>query len=757
MPTSPAEIVLPEQNPRTFEAKIEQVHQRQAMVEPMLDRGNPQATEQAHALAQQYHVRDMAELGKDVYRSAAHEAAPAGLGWIRVSEHPELLRERLGVNWTDQQIHEYLQPDNSDFRAEIYLPDPRVYGPDVKPVIAIKGSNGPVAVPDGIGGFTRRESALEDWIENARQGMGLETDHADRAMNLAVSFQNALGPDQPFENVGHSKGAVGASANTELTGMPAYIFNGAGLHPNTVTRYAEQHHLSVHNNPSSIHSYHVKHEILTDAQVGIQGMDTATRAQLGLAARQLGELSEMTNVRALAQGQLAQALPYDAQMQKEAIGLVDYLATHSGREALKGMPVAAGAKQIELPAKMRDAQGQLVDRPSQPTLAQVSADAGPLMNVVSAGLAVGVAGKRAGDVVATGGRGIEQADRWIGGAAQNGLNVYGYVMNEDVQGSGRLVAGTMHIGGAAVAEMRVVGGHVQATADRGLGVVAQLSNTLNGAVLRAGSHLPYLHELKQVAEREDRATAAYVESQRVHAAGHLKDAHRDAVAVRNLADNGANVVQHAAITGGQKAEDRVRDVGALVNHGYQAWGSSIRSVTDRAPEAGATVGVLGGGGFRAAQELQLNGPSTVLSTRRFFEHVGSSASEAIARHAEQEVMLPSLDARTRHMEGKAIELMHQLNKSSPEREATPVTPGENPSAFLEKMLDSAKSGDWAAFRNDTQTLANMQPGRDMHTHAVAAVDMQQQHATYQQAIQQQALAQQQAATQQQTAAQGMSR
>lgn len=755
MPSTPDDIVLPKQTPQTLEAKIEQVHQQQALVAQMRAGGNPQLLAQADALEQQYHVRDMGGLAKDVYRSAAHEAAPPGLGWIRASEHPELLRERLGLDWSDQQIEDYLQPLHSDFRADIYLPDPRVYGPDAKPVISIKGSNGPVAVPNGLGGVTHRESALEDWIENARQGMGLETDHADRAMALATDLKRDF--QKPFENVGHSKGAVGASAGAELTGTPAYIFNGAGLHPNTVQRYVEQHGGTVYNDPQSIHSYHVKGEFLTDTQMGIHAMDPLSRAQVGVAARELGELSQMTDVRALAQSHLTQVLPYDPQMQKEALGLVDYLATHSGNDALKGMPLAAGVKQIELPAKMRDAHGHLIDRPSQPTLAQVGADGGPLMNVISAGLAVGVAGKHAGEAVALGGRGIERADRWIGGAAQKGFNVYGYVMNEGVQGSGRLVAGTMHFGGAAAAEMRVVGGHVQATADRSLGVVAELSNSLNGAILRAGSHLPYLDGLEKVAERGDRATTAYVDSQRVHAASDLKHAHGDAAAVRHLADRGASVVQHASLTMGQMAAGKAREAGDLVNHGYQVWGSSIRSVTDRAPEAGAVVGVVGGGAMMTTSQLTLNAPATLLKSERFYAHARGAVPEALNRHAIEEVVLPSLDARTRQMEDKAVHLIHAMQKAPREQASSRITPGENPGAFLQNMLDSAKSGDWAAFRSDTQTLANMQPGRDMHAHAVVAVDMQQQHAATQQASQQQALAQQAAATQQQSTAQGMSR
>ena len=755
MSTLPNEAALPEQAPHTLGEKIAQVHQQQVLLANMRRSGDPQAINQAEALAEQYHVRDMGDLAKDVYRSAAHTTSPPGLGWIRASEHPELVRERLGVHWSNQQIHEYLQPDNSDFRAEIYLPDPSVYGPDVKPVIATKGSNGPVAIPNGEGGFTQRPSALEDWVENARQGMGLESDHADRAMTLATDFQRDF--HKPFENVGHSKGAVGASASAELTGMPAYIFNGAGLHPNTVSRYAEQHHLKVYNVAQSIHSYHVKGEFLTDSQVGIHGMDAITRAQLGTAAQQLSELSQLTDVRALARGHLAQALPYDPKMQKDALGLVDYLSSHSGSEALKGVPLSAGVRQIELPAMMRDAHGQLASRPAQPSLGQIGADAGPLMHVVSGALAGGIAGKRAGDLVAFGGRGVEQGAQWVGANAQKGLQIYGYVVNEGVQGGGRLAAASIHFGGAAVADMRLVQGHAEALLDRGKAAAAQWDNAVKGAVWRAESHLPFLGGLRDMADRHDRTTATYVGATQAQAATSIGDAHRDASTIRHVAHRGAEVVVHTANAAGQGFEHGARSAGSVVNDGYRAAGAGVRSVTDRVPEAGAVLGGAAGLGSTATLEYATGAPWNIMQTGNVLTYGKQATLEAAERHGQQEVMIPSLDARTRQMEGKAIELMQRLEKSPPEHHAGPVTPGENPGAFLQKMLDSAKSGDWAAFRNDTQTLANMQPGRDMHTHAVAAVDMQQQHAAHQQTMQQQALAQQQAATQQQAAAHGMSR
>lgn len=743
MSDTPADAALPIQTPATLQEKIEQVHQRQALLARMRASGDPQLIQDADALQQLYHVRDMAELSGDVYRSAAHEPASPGLGWIRVSEHPELLKERLDVNWSQQQIEDYLQPLHSDFRAEIYLPDPRVYGPDLTPVIGTKGSNGLVAVPDGKGGTTFRESALEDWIENARQGIGLESDHADRAMTLATDFQRDF--RKPFENVGHSKAAVDASANAELTGMPAYIFNGAGLHPNTVQRYAQQHHLHALGTDKLIHSYHVQGEVLHDAQAGIHGMDALTRAQVGLAARQLGELGQLQDVHVLVRDQLAQALPYDRKMQQDALGLIDYLGSHSGAQLLKGVPLAAGASQIELPAKMRDADGHLVDRPQQPTLGEVGTDAGPLMNVVSGALAGGVVGKRFGDVVATGGRDFEQGTQWAGAGAQKGMEVYGYVLNAGVQGHGRLVAGAMHYGGAAAADMRVMHGHVQAAAHRGVGRLAQLSADLDGAVLRAGSHISGLEGLRHVADLEARVAGDYAEHQRAEAARELRDARHDAGAIRRLADGGAATVVHSSAVAGEALQHVAQREGQWINDGYGGVGALVRGATDRAPTAGAMAGAATGSVAVAAGALEFNPIGATLHTRQVLKHGKDATNEALARHSLEDVVLPSLDARTRAMESSALERMRQLQHASPHLQG-PLTPGENPNAFLQRMLDSAKSGDWDAFRHDTRELAAMPPGRDLHALAVARVDLQQQQA-----------AQEQQTSPHQAAVQGMSR
>ncbi len=191
-------------------------------------------------------------------------------------------------------------------------------------------------------------------------------------------------------------------------------------------------------------------------------------------------------------------------------------------------------------------------------------------------------------------------------------------------------------------------------------------------------------------------------------------------------------------------------VGALVNDGYQVVGSSLRTVTDKAPDVGAAYGIVNAGGTLAAANLAAQPWLSAWEAKNIY----GATTEALARHPMEAVVMPSLAAHTRQMEKDAIESMRELPQPSPQHGQKPVTPAENPAAFVQQMLDSAKSGDWAAFRNDTQTLANMQPGHDMQANAIATVDRQEQHALDQQVLAQQTMQQQ---ASQQATAPGMSR
>jgi hypothetical protein len=67
-----------------------------------------------------------------------------------------------------------------------------------------------------------------------------------------------------------------------------------------------------------------------------------------------------------------------------------------------------------------------------------------------------------------------------------------------------------------------------------------------------------------------------------------------------------------------------------------------------------------------------------------------------------------------------------------------LSPTADFSAYLDRMLAAAQSGDDASFRKMTQTLADLPPGRELRAEAVAAVDQQEQLAAQHQAQLQQA-------------------
>lgn len=67
-----------------------------------------------------------------------------------------------------------------------------------------------------------------------------------------------------------------------------------------------------------------------------------------------------------------------------------------------------------------------------------------------------------------------------------------------------------------------------------------------------------------------------------------------------------------------------------------------------------------------------------------------------------------------------------------------LSPTADFSAYLDRMLAAAQSGDDASFRKMTRTLADLPPGRELRAEAVATVDQQEQLAAQHQAQLQQA-------------------
>lgn len=679
-PTATVGPVLPSQDPRTLEEKILQVQQQRELLSELRTQSaqssNLQLSHQADALERQYYARDMAGLADDVYESAAHRPSLQP-GWIRASENPELLRQ-AGVNWSDQQIKQYLQPDDSNFRAEIYLPDPRVFGTDAKPIVAYKGSNGAVIARDSTGKEITRESAAEDWVNNGIQGAGLESDYYNRAMELAIRMKrSSLGSD--FAIAGHSLGGGLASAASAVTGASAITFNSSGLNPITAQRYAEKQGLSVFDTDKTITAYQIKGEVLTDGQAMIGRMDALQRMQMGTVATMAADVSRLPEARQLMVTKLGELLPHSKQAQQDALGLVDYLAEHSGNKTLKQVPTAAGQVQPVLEAKMRDAHGNLIDRPKEPALSEVAKEAGPLLNVLSGAVAGAYAGKKAGEGIATAGKVTDVALDTVGDGYRVGGEITGQAVEAGAQTFGKISGLQVRGGGEVVAQVRVASGYLEAAVPMTQCVTQRWGNETSNALLRAASHLPFADKiapgLRQEADRRDQATEAYCDLKTAQARGALDHAGRDANSIRQTAGQGAQLLEQAANQAGANLRKSTEQTGATIDQAFDQTGRGVRNLTGHAPTALAATGA--GLGTVVAAEATYLGPSGLMNawqTRAVIKHAPGAGNEATQRHLMTETVIPSLDARTQSLEHAAVK---QLMQPAPARESSGHVPAKD--------------------------------------------------------------------------------
>jgi hypothetical protein len=645
-------------------ANLEDLQQRQALLQQLAGQVTPDATQQAEQLREVYHDREMAGLAADVYQAAKGEGEPPA-GWMRASEHPDLLKEYARQSgMTDKQLMNMLQPENSGFRAEIYLPDPSVLGPGYKPTLVFKGSSGEVKMPDG----TLRDTTGEDFAaNNFPQSVGLETDYYDRAMRLALKLK---GGGIDFEIAGHSLGGGLASAAAAVTGARATTLNAAGLHPATAQRFAEQNPgVRVYDTQRIVTAYQVSGELLNNGiQENVHRLDAVQRRQLGEVMRETCELlNEVPEGRAMLKRTLDAAVPPQAQGAVHAF--VDRLAEGDTEKLLEELPLAAGRVQPLLVAKTVDADGNVVARRSPPSLQEVSELAGPALSVLHAATRGAHAGHRVGEAVAAAGR---LAERGLDGSGDLARGASGHAAN--------LARDATHAVGTTMAEARSAFGDAQSDAARLRGELQARGAALGARLLRGTEQL--LPEALQgtlggQAERLERA-GAEAQRQATQEAAQSQRAARADVATIRASSALLGGLQHVGIT----------EAGRQLDRGLDAAGKALSFAADRAPGAMAAQSAASAGTVAAAQELV--GPVgnwNAAKTAALAGTVIPSGSEAMERHLNGTI-LPSMDSRVAEREAAARQhLAAPAQHPPPPKASDPSQPG-HPDHALQQQIKS---------------------------------------------------------------------
>jgi hypothetical protein len=198
---------------------------------------NPAVRAAADRLSRNMKSMEHAKLSDHVY----DPSRPAPAGWRNISNDPEALR-RYGLTQHELGIH------GTDFRAQVYEPNSAVFGSngDYRPTVVFQGTNG--------------ARSGSDWSNNLRQSTNFHSPYYQRAVGIG-NVVRATGSQVDF--AGHSLGGGLASAASQASGRFATTFNAAGLHSRTVPGYGRQF-----GDPSMVNAYHVRGDILTNAQEG---------------------------------------------------------------------------------------------------------------------------------------------------------------------------------------------------------------------------------------------------------------------------------------------------------------------------------------------------------------------------------------------------------------------------------------------------------------------------------------------------------
>lgn len=667
----------------------EELKERQVLLQQLRSSGNPAAIARADELQRTYHDDHMAALAKDTYWSAMGSLAPEEgkhppAGWTRASENLDMLRQAAPdlAHLTDRQLLDYLKPDDSGFRAEIYLPDPKILGPGYIPVIVPKGSAGEVAGPDG----KLHATGPEDFIaNNFPQSIGLRSDYYDRSMQLALFVENS---GLIAEYAGHSLGGGNASAMSAVTGRPATTFNAAGLHPETAARFAREHPgVQVHDTHRTVTAYQIRGELLNDGvQHNIDRLDAYHRAQLaGVLKESCDLLRSVPEGQRLLSSKLYAMLPEHAR--PAAREFVKELAEGDTRQMLRDLPLAAG-KVVPLDDVKVWNNGRLVDREQQLTLTEISNFAKPVLETAHLTLLGAHAGREVGELTATSGRaaahGLDGAGnvmRMSSANAADFADVVSHVSHATAQGSVR-------IGGEAAAQVRLAAGHAEAIVD-----TAQGQAQLRGAQAAAGvlRHISGLDVLPDNVQRwaHDHADGIKRGGVEAHARNRGEAAQARAEATQDASS--IRAAASARVVDLERVQAVVEDTQRSVIAGPGASADLALDAGGRTPMLGAGAGAAAGGAAGVMSHLN---PSDLVQTERFARGAYTQGGEGITRHLMTEAVLPSMASRVQAQERAVRAEFPQLTAPAPAQAATKPAPAgpDNPGHRDHSMLLQIRDG-----------------------------------------------------------------
>ncbi|NVH75486.1 DUF2974 domain-containing protein [Paraburkholderia sp. JPY432] len=185
----------------------------------------------AERLARNNVAVEKARLSDHVYEPSG----PVPEGWANRSGDTGFLRQ-YGLKPIDLEI------EGANFRAQLYEPDAVVFGADMNPTLAFKGTE---------------MTSLSDWSNNFDQSVDMTSPYYRRAVDIGWKMRRT---QAPIDIAGHSLGGGLCSAASLASGKDCWSFNAAGLHPKTVEHYGGQ------VTPSNINAYHVNGDILTVVQ-----------------------------------------------------------------------------------------------------------------------------------------------------------------------------------------------------------------------------------------------------------------------------------------------------------------------------------------------------------------------------------------------------------------------------------------------------------------------------------------------------------